>query len=383
MTETTTRIAITGGGTGGHVSPAVAVIEALRERLPGDELQLLYLGSRGGTEARVIPVMGVPYRAVSTGKLRRYMSLENLTDMPRIPLGVVQSLAYLSRFNPHVVFATGGYVSVPAVIAAATIRRPVLVHEPTGTIGLANKINARFATVMALSVPGTERWIPGRKWVLTGNPVRGVVRKGDKTTAARRFRFDPKFPTVYVTGGAHGSHKLNETVREALPRLLEIAQVIHQCGDSPGTHDDYEGLARSVGELPASLQPRYALQRYIGAEIGEVYALSDLVIGRAGASTVTELTALGKPAIFVPLPRAAGDEQRINAQRAVEAGGAIIIEEEELTAERLVSEVSSLVSDHPRLEAMARASKAAGFGDAAGHLADLLLKLARTRQGSR
>lgn len=373
------RIAITGGGTGGHVSPAVAVIEALRRRPEAGRLDLLYLGSRTGAEARIVPVLGVPYRGITVGKLRRYLSAENLLDAGRVPVGVAQSLLHLGRFRPDVLFATGGYVSVPPVLAARLLRRPILVHEQTGSLGLANRINARVASKVALSVPGSERGLGDVPWVLTGNPVRAAVLRGDRALAARRFRFDPAFPTVYVTGGAQGSRAINRAVHGALPDLLAVAQVIHQCGDAEGTHADYEQLARRAAELPEHLQRRYALVRYVGQEIGEVYALSDLVVGRAGAGTVNELATLGKPALLIALPHAAGDEQRRNARRLADAGAAVLLDERDLTPERLAVEVRALLSDPPGLAAMGQAGRSAAMPDAAERLADLALEMARER----
>lgn len=375
------RIAITGGGSGGHLSPAVAIIESVRTRLPANDLELLYIGSRTGAEARVIPVMGIRYKAVSSGKLRRYLSLSNLIDILRVPLGILQCCFHLLQFRPRALLATGGYVSVPAVVAAWMLRRPILVHEQTGALGLANRINARFASLIALSVPGSEQGLGKRRWALTGNPVRGVVRSGTKLGAARRFGLDPDTPTIYVTGGAQGSHIINETVAGTLSDLLKLAQVIHQCGDSEGTHADYEALLqRATDGLPARLKNRYVLLRYIGQEIGDVYAISDLVVGRAGAGTVNEIATLGKPSILIPLPHAAGDEQRHNARRLEAAGAAVVIEERELSPGRLYAGVSVLLSDPEKLKTMSQASGSSGFGDAAGRIASLLINMARGEQ---
>lgn len=382
MRPTSLRIAITGGGTGGHLSPAIAVIEELRRLSPGPGLRLLYLGSRDGAEARVIPVMGVAYKAVSTGKLRRYLSAENVFDALRVPVGTVQSLWHLARYRPHALLATGGYVSVPPVLAAGLLRIPVLLHEQTGALGLANRISARFATRIALSVPGSERGLPEGKWVLTGNPVRRNVLTGDRATALRRYRFDPHTPTIYVTGGAQGSRAINTVVGDALRSLLEQAQVVHQCGDSGGTHADYEALSRKAQDLPERLQGRYRLVQYVGQEIGEVYALADLVVGRAGAGTVNELSTLGKPSVLVPLPHAAGDEQRLNAKRLEAAGGAVIIEETALTPERLVSELRALLSNPGGMRAMGEAARSHGSGHAARKIAELVLEIAGAENGA-
>ncbi|MDQ3855069.1 MAG: undecaprenyldiphospho-muramoylpentapeptide beta-N-acetylglucosaminyltransferase [Chloroflexota bacterium] len=376
MTVEHIRLVITGGGTGGHLGPAVAVIEALRALDVTPSPELLYLGSRGGAEARVIPVLGVPYKAITTGKLRRYLSIENLLDAFRVPLGIVQALAHLARFRPHALLATGGYVSVPPVIAAWLLRCPVLLHEQTGSLGLANRINARFATKLALSVPGSEEGLPPRRSVLTGNPVRSVVRNGSRTRGLQRFQLSSKLPTVYVTGGAQGAHALNELVRGSLPRLLRRVQLIHQCGDTGGTNADYEALTQAVYELPTELRDRYVLQRYFEQEIGDVYAVSDLVVGRAGAGTVNELAILQKPALLIPLPASAGDEQLHNARRLERTGAAMVLDQDGLTPKHFADEVLALALDVDRLVRMRAASPGATLPDPATHIARLLLKLA-------
>lgn len=374
MRAMTCRLAITGGGTGGHLVPAVAVIETLQQRTPRLEVQLLYIGSRRGAEAQVVPALGVPYRAVATGKLRRYLSLENAVDVLRLPLGAAQAFYHLARFRPAALLATGGYVSVPAVLAAKLLRVPVVLHEQTGRLGLANRINARFAQVVALSVPGAAGI--RRPSVLTGNPIRRSLLSGNRARGLSRFGFQPDMPLVYVTGGAQGAHFINELVRASLPQLLTHAQIVHQCGDTASGRRDYEALAAAASELPEPLRRRYTVLRFLGPELADVYASADLVVGRAGAGTVNELTALHLPAVLVPLPHAAADEQRENALRLAGAGGAVVIEEAETTPESFQRTLMGMLSAPDRLQAMRAATSGVEAAEAADRLADLLLSTA-------
>src|SRR5437762_1718707 len=223
------RIIVTGGGTGGHVSPAVAVITRLRERSAeeGWPLELLYIGSEAGVERRVISDMGLRYAAIQTGKLRRYVSLQTPVDLlVRLPVGFFQALALVRRFKPDAIFSTGGYVCVPTVIAGWLLRVPSLTHEQTALVGLANRVAGRFATRVAISFPQSARYFSPGKVVLTGNPVRPSILSGDARRAASLFNLDPSLPVLYITGGAQGSHAINMAVRDALRRLLECCQVV-------------------------------------------------------------------------------------------------------------------------------------------------------------
>src|SRR6476646_3487489 len=227
------KLLITGGGTGGHVSPAVAVITRLRQLSAQDNspLELHYVGSVSGIERRTMEGLGVPYTAIQTGKLRRYLSIQTPVDLlVRLPLGALQALNAVRRFKPDVIFSTGGYVCVPTVIAGWLLRVPALTHEQTALVGLANRIAGRFARRVAVSYPQSLSYFPKGKAFVTGNPLRPSLLHGDATRAAQRFQLDAGQPTVYITGGAQGSHAINMAVREALPRLLECCQVIHQCG---------------------------------------------------------------------------------------------------------------------------------------------------------
>ncbi|HUG37860.1 MAG TPA: glycosyltransferase, partial [Candidatus Limnocylindrales bacterium] len=209
--------------------------EALRKR--GD-VQIEWIGSRRGIEARRVPDAGLPFHSIPAGKLRRYWDWENVTDLAfRVPAGLARAGLLLRRLAPDVLFVTGGFVALPPALAARVLRIPVVVHEQTAAPGLANRVAGRFAARIALSFPAGDGQFPHDRVTVTGNPIRPDLAGGSRAEACRLLGLGAGQPIVYVTGGSLGSHKINRTVGEALPRLLELGQVIHQCGDNPDTGD--------------------------------------------------------------------------------------------------------------------------------------------------
>ena len=373
------RILVTGGGTSGHISPALALIETLRQLKPN--AQFLYIGSHKGLERGLVEAAGVPFVPISTGKLRRYISPENLLDQFRIPVGLAQSLYHIKKWKPDVVLATGGYVTVPPVVAAGLQKIPVLIHEQTVQIGLANRINARFATRIALSWENARLSLSPQAreiaWV-AGNPVRASIFGGDAATARAHFALsDENLPTIYVTGGSLGARVLNRAVEDCLPDLLQVARVIHQCGEqSAEKESDFERLTRARLMLPEPLQKRYALSKFIRDELRDVLALADLVVGRAGAGTVTEMCAVGKAALYVPLVPTGGDEQTKNAQMAVNAGAARILKQADCDGPNLLTTVEELLRDAKRLRQMGDEARKLAKPAAARDIARAVLELA-------
>lgn len=371
------KVTIAGGGTGGHVLPAVAVVNELRSR---DQLaNALWLGSFDGVERQAAATASIPYVAIPTGKLRRYLSLENAIDLARIPTGVVAARKALRRYRPDVVLSTGGFVSVPTVVAARGIS-PVVTHEQTAILGLATRINARFAEALAISFAETEseaRKIH-RHVVVTGNPVRREIASGDRRRGLERWGFAADLPVIYVTGGARGASPLNQRVAAVLADLLEIAQVVHQTGPA-NANRDAEELNRKREALPETIRRRYAVVDFVRDELADTYAMADLVIGRAGAGTIAELAYLGKPAVLIPLPGTGGDEQAMNARVLERAGAAVVLPQAQATPERLLAEMRTLLSDAPRRQRMAAAAASVAAPDAAARLADLLLDVAEDR----
>jgi UDP-N-acetylglucosamine--N-acetylmuramyl-(pentapeptide) pyrophosphoryl-undecaprenol N-acetylglucosamine transferase len=369
--------------------PAIATARAIQQQLAGDEPAFLYVGSLTGVEGRLAAEAGIPFKGVRTGKLRRasnpfrMVSRANIADMFRIPLGVAEAADAVRRFQPDVVFSTGGYVSVPAVLAASTRGIPVVAHEQTVQIGLANKIIMPRAKVVALSYPesATELQPAVRKRSkVTGNPVRDGIFGGDPARGKAWAGFDDAddaLPTVYVTGGAQGSRMLNVAIDGCLPALLDHCRIIHQCGKQPGDSQDIDTLHATASTLPDHIKRRYFVTQYVGPEIADVYALASLIVGRSGAGTVSEVCALGKAALFVPLVPTGGDEQTRNAKRVSDMGGAVLLPQADLSSDSIRDAITRLVTDPNRLIAMGDASRKLAMPTAAQDLAKLVIDTAK------
>ena len=368
------RLVFTGGGTGGHVSPVLAVVEELNQR--DIAYESLWIGSKTGAERDAAAALGIPYKPVSVGKLRRYLSLRTVPDAARVPLGVAQSIPILRRFRPDVIFSTGGYVGVPAVVAGRWLRIPALTHEQTAVLGLATRIIARFSQCVALSharTPHPRVGVGGRVTV-TGNPIRAQLRCGDRAQARLHFQLASNLPLLYVTGGAQGALGINDAVGEALAELLQIMEIVHQTGPNR-FNGSYEHLRTLRSELPSQLADRYHPVERVGDELAHLYAATDLVLGRSGAGTVAELAALSLPSILIPLPGAF--EQRETARVLESAGAAIVIDQDQLTPERLIRELRVLADDAAGRSAMSAAARStAGGSNPAALLVDEILRLA-------
>ncbi len=331
------RLLVTGGGTGGHTYPALTTLRALQARLADSDtaVSVLWAGSPDGLEAKVTESEGIRFVPVATGKIRRasnplgMLTAANMKDMARVPLGVAQARSIVADFKPDVILSTGGYVAVPIGIAAGILRRPLVVHEQTVRLGLANRLLAKRATRVAVSSESTLELLPEgvrERAVVTGNPVRAEVLAGEPLKAVDALgldSFDPDLPVLYVTGGAQGAVQINRVVTEALPWLTQHANVIHQCGPN-----NLQDMFERTATLSAEQAARYRVMGFVGAELPDVLALADVVVSRSGAGTIAELTALGKPSVLIPLASAAGNEQSHNAHRLQDLGAAITLEGE-------------------------------------------------------
>ncbi|MGH3933708.1 MAG: UDP-N-acetylglucosamine--N-acetylmuramyl-(pentapeptide) pyrophosphoryl-undecaprenol N-acetylglucosamine transferase [Pseudonocardiaceae bacterium] len=378
------RLVATGGGTGGHTYPAITTIRTVRDLLAeaGVELDVLYVGSATGLEARIAGQEGLDFAAIPTGKLRRasnplkMISVANLRDIGRVAHGVAAARRVVRHFGPDAVLSTGGYVAVPVGLAARWARAPLLVHEQTTRLGLANRILVRRADVIALSSAASLPLLPGSlrtRAVVTGNPVRPELLDGDPAAAVKALEWaghDPHLPTVYVTGGAQGSVQINRLVEAVLPDLLRRANVIHQCGQASqaATRQLAAGLADDLAD-------RYRVVDFIGVELPDVLALADIVISRSGAGTLAELTALGKPSVLVPLIPTGGDEQVHNALHLAQQHACYALVGAQATPEALWMHLDELISDPSHRAAMAAAAGQLGHPQAGPDLAAQLLKL--------
>ncbi|MBO3740294.1 UDP-N-acetylglucosamine--N-acetylmuramyl-(pentapeptide) pyrophosphoryl-undecaprenol N-acetylglucosamine transferase [Actinoplanes flavus] len=374
------RMIVTGGGTGGHTYPALTTVDTLQARLSetGTAPELLWVGVADGLEARIAERNGIPFRAVTTGKLRRSPNprelARNIVDAFRIPLGILQAMVTVARTRPAVVFSTGGYVSVPIGLAAWCLRVPYLMHEQTLAVGLANRILARFANRILLSHEASLDHLPEsarRRAVVTGNPVRSAMLQGDPAKGLAAYGLDPALPVVLVTGGATGAQQVNRMLTGALADLLPHCQIVHQCGGH-----GFAEMQEVARQLPPHLAQRYRLVEFIHEELPDVIAAATVVVARSGAGTVAELTALGKVCVLIPYPHSAGDEQRITARHLAAQGAAVMLDGESAVPQRLHAEVVGLLADPRQRAAMAQAAAAHGRPGAAQHVVTEILTVA-------
>lgn len=323
------RIILTGGGTAGHVTPNIALIPRLQEL--GYDIQ--YIGSYTGIEKELIEAFHIPYHGISSGKLRRYFSLQNFTDPFRVLKGLGEAKKLVRELKPDVIFSKGGFVSVPVVLAGKRAKVPVIIHESDMTPGLANKLAIPSATKVCCNFPETLENLPKEKAILTGSPIRQELLSGNKIAAMEMCGFSADKPVILVIGGSLGSVAVNTAVRAALPELLEDFQVVHLCGK--GKLD--ESLVNTKG---------YKQFEYVKNELRDIFAMSTLVISRAGANAICELLALRKPNLLIPLSaNASRGDQILNARSFERQGFSTVLEEEEVTKESLLDSIHKLYQD--------------------------------------
>lgn len=336
------KIVLTGGGTAGHVTPNIALLPALRRA--GYEIS--YMGSYDGIERKLIEDFDIPYTGISTGKLRRYLDIKNLTDPFRVLKGFSEARKYLKKYRPNVVFSKGGFVSVPVVRAAAALGIPCIIHESDMTPGLANKLCFPVAQKICCNFPETLQMLPEGKAVLTGSPIRAELAQGNKIAGLNMCGFTANKPVIMVIGGSLGAANVNSAVREALPQLLIDFQVVHLCGK-----DKIDNLLLATSG--------YKQFEYIKTELKDLFAMADIVISRAGANSICELLALKKPNLLIPLPAASSrGDQLLNAASFEAQGFSIVINEDDLTTELLVAKVHELFCNRQSYhEAMSRSGQ--------------------------
>lgn len=323
------RIILTGGGTAGHVTPNIALLPRLKEL--GYDIQ--YIGSYNGMEKGLIEPLGIPYHGISSGKLRRYFSLQNFTDPFRVLKGFGEAKKLIKELQPDVIFSKGGFVTVPVVMAGKKCKVPTIIHESDMTPGLANKISIPAATKICCNFPETLEHLPKEKAVFTGSPIRQELLTGNADAALKFCGLSAGKPVILIIGGSLGSVVINNAVREILPDLLKDFHVIHLCGK--GKVDD------SLKSLEG-----YVQFEYIKSELKDLFALADVVISRAGANAICELLALHKPNLLIPLSaNASRGDQILNARSFELQGFSKVLEEEELNKSTLLDSLQTLFRD--------------------------------------
>ena len=392
------KIACTGGGTGGHIFPGIAVLEELKRKRT--DLEICWIGSGKQLERGIISRFGIPYFAVPSGKLRRYFSLQNFLDVFRLIGGFFSALLLLRRLKVDVLFSKGGYVSVAPVLAAAALRIPVITHESDRDPGLATRIIARFADVVLLpyeqtrsehfggGVDGYRGGVKGnhsngkgnrggkqldgkksgkRELIVTGNPVRREVLQGDAERGRKHLKLGSERPIVLVLGGSQGARQINQLIERIREELLKDAAVVHQMG---------------ILDYKVSHTPGYITAPIFNAEFPDILAAADLVVSRAGAGTVWENGVLGKAAVLIPLGSGSsrGDQMR-NAELFVREGAAVALSGEAATPERLLEHVTDLLRNPEKRRDMGDRALGICIPDAAERIADVVLS--KSEEGMR
>lgn len=336
------KIVLTGGGTAGHVTPNLALIPELKAR--GYEIS--YIGSHTGIEKKLIEDYKIPYYSISTGKLRRYFDPKNFSDPFRVMKGFVEARRLLKKLKPDVIFSKGGFVSVPVIRAASTLRIPCILHESDMTPGLANKLSFSSAKTVCCNFPETLEMLPSDKAVLTGTPIRKELMQGSKEEGKRICGFTDDKPVIMVTGGSLGAQSINETIRYALPRLLPHFNVVHLCGKE------------KMDNLKLSM-PGYKQFEYVKNEMKDIFAMADVVVSRAGANAICELAALKKPNVLIPLSaKSSRGDQIINAKSFEQQGFSVVIDNEELDEDILVESIFDVYEHRDKyIEAMQKSNQ--------------------------
>ena len=364
------RLVVSGGGSGGHIYPILSVLEALVSQVgvPPDDLVVLYIGGITGMERALAEERDLPFEGVHAAPFRGGSPDKIALGVAKTVLGTLQAWSVVKGFRPDAVFATGGYVSVPAVLAGWALGVPSVIYLPDVEPGWAVKLLARFAHTVAVTTAESQLSLKGANVVETGYPVRSDLFRLEKAAARRILSLEPSSRVLLVMGGSQGSHSLNMAIGEALPQLLDVSEVVHVCG-----LQDQDWLLEQRSMLPSRLVGRYHLYDFLRDDIVAAMVAADLAVGRAGASVLGELPAAGLPAILVPYPYA-GRHQERNAAPLVNNGAAIMLPESDLKAlapmiQRLLQDSSARMNMSQRMKALARP-------DAAARIAGLLSRLA-------
>lgn len=339
------RLILTGGGTGGHIMPNIALLEYLKQQ--GKTWEILYLGSSKGMEKKMMEELElnndqfqVKFSAIHCGKLRRYFSWENFGDAFKTILGVVESVIKIRRFRPKVIFSKGGYVSFPVVLAGWLCRVPVILHESDVMPGMANKISAKFAKTICVAFEESKKYFKNKDVVVTGNPLRADIKKGERVLGYQISGLKPTWPIILVMGGSSGATFINNLLFEILPEILPEFQIIHISGKDKQTNVD--NLFKDQANRKELIK-RYCSFEYVGTDLKHLYAITNFIISRAGANSLAEIGALQKPAILIPLSKKASrGDQIVNAKIFQNHHTAIVLDQEETKSQDLLQAIQKL-----------------------------------------
>lgn len=367
------KILFTGGGTGGHIYPIVAIIRELRKKY-GASIQLSYMGPKDNFCTVVLAREHIKARHIISGKIRRYMDpfslLQNAIDaVIKVPLGVLQSFFYLFFASPDMVFSKGGYGSFPVVVSARLLGIPVFLQESDMIPGMAIKKTSKYATGIFVSFPKTEN-LPARKMIVTGNPIRLEMMAGSKSEAVRELGIKGGRPIILVVGGSQGAQRINDKILDAMPDLLKAYEIIHLTG--PKNIDQVikeSKITVGAGDLEYYHPVGYADEK----ALADIYAAADLIISRAGSGSIFEIAAVKKPSILIPLPESAQNHQVRNAYAYAQTGAALVMEENNFTSHLFLEKIHDLLNSPDILAAMAEAASQFARPNAGQMIADYIV----------
>lgn len=362
------RVVVSGGGTGGHIYPALALIREIQKET--NDVDFLYIGTENGLEAKIVPKEKIPFQSIHITGFKRKISLENLKTVMRFFQGVRKSKNMLKSFRPDIVIGTGGYVCGPVVYAAAKLGIPTIIHEQNSVPGLTNKFLSRYVDRVAICFQESEQFFPKEKVVLTGNPRASQVQGQDGIRGRLSTGLKTNIPAVLIFGGSRGARPINEAVIKSLAEFAEKPyQILYVTGD---VH--FDEIKREV-ELVGS--PKNVIIKPFIDNMPEVLSGIDLTVARAGATTLAELTSLGIPSILIPSPYVTNNHQEKNARALTENGAAELLLEQELTGPKLVKSIDQLLSNKSQLKEMAKSARSLGVPDAAQRLYRLMKEIAK------
>lgn len=373
------KIVFTGGGTGGHFTPIIAIAEALSDLVREKHLiePTLYYLAPNPYDEKALFENGIAYIRIPAGKIRRYASFRNITDSFTTIVGTVTALLTLFRIYPDVVVSKGGYASVPTVLAAHLLRIPILIHESDAKPGRANLLAAPWADKIAIAFDSAAAYFPKKvqkRIARTGIPIRKALMRIETEGARQYLGLEKDVPTIVILGGSQGAVKINEMVLSALPELVAFANVIHQTGSA-----NFKNVG-AVSQVVLAENPhagRYHPFGYLDqTSMQRAAGVADLVISRAGATSIAEIGLWKKPAILIPIPESVSHDQRTNAYAYARTGAAIVLEEDNLSPHLFVAEVERILKDHDLSARMGAAAEGFTDPDAAGILAREVLAIA-------
>ena len=370
------RIIVSGGGTGGHIYPALTIVRAIQKKIP--DAEFLYVGTKDGLEADIVPKEGIPFETVNIQGFKRSLTPENLVRGARAFGGVVKAMGIVRRFRPDVAVGTGGYVCGPILLASSLMRIPTLIQEQNVMPGVTNRLLARFVSCIAMGTKEAAEHFPKGKRVFTGNPIREEVMRARSEDGKEMFGLDPKAKTVLVSGGSRGARSINRAMVGVLAHYAcrGGVQILHVTGKA-GYDETMQSLKEAGVDLDAA--GNLFVEPYL-YNMPQALACADVAVFRAGAIGIAELTARGVPSILIPYPFAAANHQEMNARAIATAGAARMILDRELTAERLLSVLAELLSEDAKLKRMAKAAKKLGRPKAADEIASRVIRLARGKK---